>query len=225
MKILIIEDEVALATSIQHYLKSEGNSCDIATTFNLACMKIGAYQYDCVLVDITLPDGNGLAIVKQLKSAQNTAGVIIISAKHSLEDKVSGLDLGADDYLSKPFHLSELNARIKALVRRREFDGNTVVTFREIQLWPHEKRVKVNEQEVTLTRSEYQLLTYFLANPNRVLSKEGIGEQLVGDSADLLDSLDFVYSHVKNLRRKLIQAGAGDYLKAVYGVGYKFSDR
>lgn len=223
MKILIIEDEKVLASSIQQYLQTEGNSCDTATTFAEAQMKIGVYTYDCILVDITLPGGSGLCIVETLKAQQITAGIIIISAKNALDDKLKGLYLGADDYLTKPFHLSELNARIIALVRRREFNGQKEISFQEIKILPDEKAVWINDQKLVLTRSEYELLIYFIANKNRVLSKESIAEQLVGDQADMLDSFNFIYSHIKNLRRKLIDAGAADYLQAVYGVGYKFS--
>lgn len=223
MKLLIIEDEAVLASSIQQYLQAEGNSCDIAATFADAQMKTGVYTYDCILVDITLPGGSGLDIVKALKEQQSNAGVIIISAKNALEDKLEGLYIGADDYLTKPFHLSELNARITALVRRREFNGQKQILFQEIKIIPDDKSVWVNDQNIVLTRSEYELLIYFIANKNRVLSKESIAEQLVGDQADMLDNFNFVYSHIKNLRRKLLDNGAVDYLKAVYGIGYKFS--
>lgn len=225
MKILIIEDELILAESIQQYLQAEGNICELATTFEEAWMKVGIYEYDCILVDLTLPGGNGLDVIRELKKRQVSAGIIIISAKNSLDDKITGLEIGSDDYLPKPFHLSELNARIKALVRRKDFGGNTSIDFHEIKVFPDEKKVLVIDKTLTLTRSEYDLLLYFLANRNRVLSKESIAEHLVGDDADHMDSFDFIYSHVKNLRRKLIQNGAGDYLKAVYGIGYKFSDR
>ena len=225
MKILIIEDEITLAKGIQEYLETEGNICEVATTFDEAWMKAGVYEYDCILVDITLPGGNGLDVIRQLKKQHSSAGIIIISAKNSLDDKIAGLEIGSDDYLPKPFHLSELNARIKALVRRKEFGGNKSIDFHEIKVFPDEKELLVNEKSVSLTRSEYDLLIYFLANRNRVLTKESIAEHLAGDDADTLDSFDFIYSHIKNLRKKLLQNGAGDYLKAVYGVGYKFSDR
>ncbi len=225
MKILIIEDEEALAKSIQQYLGTDGNICEIATTFEEAWLKASIYEYDCILVDITLPGGNGLDLIRELKKQHATAGIIIISAKNSLEDKIAGLEIGSDDYLPKPFHLSELNARIKALVRRKEFGGNKSIDFHELRVFPDEKRLLVNEKTVALTRSEYDLLIYFLANRNRVLTKESIAEHLAGDAADSLDSFDFIYSHIKNLRKKLMTNGAGDYLKAVYGVGYKFTDR
>jgi len=225
MKILIIEDEFTLAKSIEEYLKADGNTCELATTFSEAWMKAGVYEYDCVLVDITLPGGNGLDVIRELKKQHNKAGIIIISAKNSLDDKITGLEIGSDDYLPKPFHLSELNARIKALVRRKKFGGNKSIEFHEIKVLPDEKELLVNSEAVSLTRSEYELLLYFLANKNRVLTKESIAEHLAGDDADTMDSFDFIYSHIKNLRKKLIKNGAGDYLKAVYGIGYKFSDR
>lgn len=225
MKILIIEDELTLAKSIQQYLETEGNTCEVATTFNEAWMKAGVYEYDCILVDITLPGGNGLDLIRELKKRHASAGIIIISAKNSLDDKITGLEIGSDDYLPKPFHLSELNARIKALVRRKGFGGNKSIEFHELTVFPDEKQLLVKGKAVPLTRSEYELLIYFLANRNRVLSKESIAEHLVGDDADSMDNFDFIYSHIKNLRKKLIQNGAGDYLKAVYGIGYKFSDR
>jgi DNA-binding response OmpR family regulator len=225
MKILIIEDEPVLANSIREYLKTEGNICEIAATFEEAWMKVGVYQYDCVLVDITLPGGSGLDIIREFKKRQPSVGIIIISAKNSLDDKITGLEIGSDDYLTKPFHLSELNARIKSLVRRRQFDGKASIDFHELKILPDEKRVMLHNVDLTLTRSEYELLLYFLVNRNRVLSKESIAEHLLGDHAENLDTFDFIYSHIKNLRRKLMKDGTGDYIKAVYGIGYKFTDR
>lgn len=225
MKILIIEDEPTLAQSILQYLNADGNTCEIADNFEEAWLKASVYEYDCILVDITLPGGNGLDIIRKLKKEQSSVGIIIISAKNSLDDKIKGLELGSDDYLPKPFHLSELNARIKALVRRKEFSGNTMIEFHEIKVFPNEKRVAVGNNDLTLTKSEYTLLLYFLANQNRVLSKESIAEHLLGDDSETMDNFDFIYSHIKNLRRKLIQNSSGDYLKAVYGIGYKFTDR
>ncbi|MCB0549133.1 MAG: response regulator transcription factor [Phaeodactylibacter sp.] len=223
MKILIIEDEPALASSIEQYLEQEGYLCELAYTFAEAMIKSGAHEYDCILVDLTLPGGNGLDVIRALKKEHSKAGIIIISAKHSLDDKIKGLEIGSDDYLAKPFHLSELNARIKALLRRKQFNGEQRIDFHEISVWMDKQEVKVNQEFLNLTRSEYRLLLYFLANRNRVLSKESIAEHLAGDQADMLDSLDFVYSHIKNLRKKLVQAGAEDYIQAVYGMGYKFS--
>lgn len=222
MKILIIEDEPALAEAMTQYLEQEGNLCELAGSFSEAWMKSGVYNYDCILVDIGLPGGSGLDIIRKLKKEHRRAGIIIVSAKDSIEDKITGLDIGSDDYLPKPFHLAELNARIKALVRRRQFDGERLINFQEIQIDPEERTVLVNGHPLKLTRSEYTLLLYFLANQNRVLTKESVAEHLSGDSADLLDTIDFIYSHIKNLRKKLMDAGGEDYIQSIYGMGYKW---
>ena len=197
MKILLIEDEPELLKSIRHYLELEGNVVEIASDFAAAVDKAAAFDYDCVLVDLTLPGGNGLEIIKQLKVIKSRAGIIIISALDSVDDKVSGLDLGADDYLPKPFHLPELNARIKALNRRKNFDADTEIVVNEITVFPEERRVLVNKKEVMLTAKEYDLLIYFISNKNRVVSKSAVAEHLWGDDAYHLDSLDFIYNHIQ----------------------------
>lgn len=225
MKVLIIEDEPALSSSIDQYLQKEGYLCEIAETYQDAMLKVKDYEYDCVLVDLTLPGGNGLDIIKSLKEEHSQEGIIIISAKHSLEDKIKGLEIGSDDYLTKPFHLSELNARIKAIIRRKKFNGEQEITFKEIRIGLEKQEVVVHQNTLNLTRSEYRLLLYFLANRKRVLSKESIAEHLAGENAEVLDSLDFIYSHIKNLRKKLVNAGAEDYIRAMYGMGYKFSEQ
>ncbi len=225
MKILIIEDEPALANSIHEYLLAEGYFCEVAHTFDDALLKVRLYEYDCVLVDLTLPGGNGLDVIKELKKEYPKTGIIIVSAKHFLEDKIKGLEVGSDDYLTKPFHLSELNARIKALMRRKQFEGEQKISFQEITVGLTKQEVHVNDTLLSLTRSEYRLLLYFLANRKRVLSKESIAEHLIGENADMIDSLDFIYSHIKNLRKKLVNAGCADYIRVVYGMGYKFSDQ
>ncbi|WP_020567383.1 response regulator transcription factor [Neolewinella persica] len=223
MKILLIEDEPSLAASISGYLAADGHLVESVGTLNDALDKSSVYEYDCILVDIGLPDGSGLDIIRQLKADHQRAGIIIVSAKDSIDDRITGLDLGADDYLPKPFHLAELNARIRAIYRRKSFAGERVIEFGEITVNPTEQAVTVNSQPIKLTRSEYSLLEYFLANPNRVITKESVAEHLSGDDADLLDKIDFIYSHVKNLRKKLLEAGAGDYIRSVYGVGYKWA--
>lgn len=223
MKILLIEDEPALAASISVYLTKDAHRVETVGTLNDALNKSGVYEYDCILVDIGLPDGSGLEIIRRLKQDHQRAGIIVVSARDSIEDKIKGLDLGADDYLPKPFHLAELNARIRALQRRKSFGGEPVIEFGEITVRPAEQLVTVSGRPVPLTRSEYALLEYFLANPNRVITKESVAEHLSGDDADLLDSIDFIYSHIKNLRKKLVDAGAGDYINSVYGVGYKWA--
>lgn len=225
MKILLIEDEKSLAQAIEDYLRQEKYLCEVVQTFTAAQEKINMYQYDCIVVDINLPDGTGLNIIRELKQIGSETGIIIISAKNSLPDKISGLETGADDYLTKPFHLSELNARIKSIIRRRSFSGQKEIRFNEIAILPEMMEVKVNEEGIILTRKEYDLLIYFLSNKDRVLTRESIAEHLWGDDMDLADSYDFLYTHIKNLRKKLLDKGCEDYIKTVYGIGYKFSAR
>lgn len=224
MKILIIEDEFELLIVIGNYLIKENYTCELANNFIAADEKLSIYEYDIILLDITLPDGNGLELMKTIKKYNSNAGVIIISAKNSLDDKISGLDLGADDYLTKPFHLSELNSRIKALIRRRRFEGNNILKFNEISINADSRAIIINGQEITLTRKEYNLLLYFFINKNRVLTKEVIAEHLWGDNIDLADNFDFIYTHMNNLRKKIKEAGGKDYIKTLYGMGYKFTD-
>ena len=223
MKILLIEDEIELQKCIQHYLEQDGYIVEIAENFLTAEDKTAVYDYDCILVDITLPDGNGLEIIKQLKKIKCNTGIIIISAKNSLDDKIFGLDIGADDYLPKPFHLSELNARIKALIRRKKFEGNNEIVINEIVIIPDSRLVFVKNLEVILTSKEYDLLMYFISNKNRVVTKNAVAEHLLGDDADQLDNFNFIYTHVKNLRKKLLNNGAEDYIKSIYGFGYNFN--
>jgi DNA-binding response OmpR family regulator len=184
--------------------------------------KVNLYEYDCMLVDIGLPDGNGLTLVRELKKCHPETGIIIISAKNSLDDKILGLDLGADDYLTKPFHLSELNSRIKSLLRRRKFDGQKEIIVDKIRILPENRQVFVQDELLPITKKEFDLLLFFISNPGRVLTKESIAEHLWGDFADASDSFDFVYSHIKNLRRKLIEKSGTDYFRNVYGTGYIF---
>ena len=222
VKILLIEDEPELRKSIKQYLHQEGYIIESASDYTNAIEKINGYEYDCVLVDITLPNGNGLNLVKALKQKNSKSGVIIISAKNSLDDKITGLDLGADDYLPKPFDLAELNARIKALIRRRNFDGNKLINVNEISISPDERLVKVNGNAVQLTSKEYDLLLFFVSNKNRVVSKNSIAEHLLGDHSDQLDNHDFIYVHLRNLRKKLAEKGCEDYVQTIYGIGYNF---
>jgi DNA-binding response OmpR family regulator len=224
MKILIVEDEKALAESIETYLSQENYRCEWAANYEKALEKIQLYDYEAIILDITLPDGNGLDLLKTLKKQRNKAGILIVSARNSLDDKLSGLDLGADDYITKPFHLAELNARIKSIIRRKNNEGNTLIEFNEISINPATMEVNVKGQLIILTRKEYELLLYFLNNRNRLLTKEGIAEYLWGDNMDMADSFDFIYTHIKNLRKKIIEVGGQNYLKTVYGMGYKFSD-
>ena len=223
MKILLIEDEKSLASTIQKFLIGEGYICELATDFLEAEDKIGVYAYDCVVVDIMLPHGSGLTIVEKLKKQQSTTGIIIISAKNALDDKIKGLDLGADDYLTKPFHLAELNSRIKSIVRRRHFEGNVEIIFGEIKIIPDSNEVSIKGKNIVLTKKEFDLLMYLVSNKNRVLTKSAISEHLYGDEIDQVDSFDFLYSHIKNLRKKLLEMNCPDYIQTLYGVGYKLS--
>ncbi|MBL0739797.1 response regulator transcription factor [Chryseolinea lacunae] len=223
MKILIIEDEKELVKSMAEFLRQENYVCETAYSAHDAEDKILLFDYDCILLDINLPDGSGLRILEKLKENNKSDGVIIITANNSLEDRVLGLNLGADDYLAKPFFLPELSARVSAIIRRKQFGGSNKLAFREINIDLPGKIVKVNNTEVDLTRKEYDLLMFLLANKNRVVSKNAIAEHLSGDNAELLDKFDFLYSHIKNLKRKLADAGSEDYIKTVYGLGYKFS--
>ncbi|MCY0978473.1 response regulator transcription factor [Chryseobacterium wangxinyae] len=222
MKILIIEDESELAKSIAEYLSEENYLCEFAATYREAMNKIAVFQYDCILLDITLPDGNGLKILEELKKEQKQDGVIIISAKNALDDKIRGLQIGADDYLTKPFHLSELTARIYSVIRRKQFSSTNVVKQNELQIDLLSKTVAVNNKIIVLTKKEFDLLIYFIGNKNRVISKSTLAEHLSGDFADMLENHDFVYAHVKNLKKKLYDAGCDHYLKTVYGTGYKW---
>lgn len=223
MKVLIIEDEHSLAESIDEYLNQVGYLCEVVHTYAKAVEKINLYQYDCVVVDIGLPDGSGLAVIKELKKIKSDSGIIIISARNALDDKIDGLEIGADDYLTKPFHLSELNARVKSLIRRRSFNGSNQIVFNELRIHPENFEVFVNDQLLNLTKKEYDLLLYFLSNKSRVVTKESIAEHLWGDNMDLIDSFDFIYTHIKNLRRKMLEKGGNDYIRTIYGTGYKFT--
>jgi len=223
MKILLVEDEPALRAALLSSLKQAGYLVETAVDFAQAQEKIMLYQYDCVLLDLTLPDGSGLDLLRKLKASNSAAGVLIITARDALDDKITGLDLGADDYLIKPFHLSELNARLRAIIRRRQFQGQQQLVFRDLVVLPDLAEVQVRGQALTLTRKEYDLLLYLLANPGRVLTKEAIAEHLCGDQVDAADSFDFIYTHLKNLRKKLQEKGADNYIRTMYGVGYKLS--
>jgi DNA-binding response OmpR family regulator len=224
VKLLVIEDESGLRESVEAYFNEEGNICETANDYPTAMAKISLYRYDCILLDITLPNGSGLDILKHLKLQQNTDCVLIISAKGSLDDRLTGLDLGADDYLTKPFHLSELRARVAAIVRRKSFNGNNLLLFNELSINLGAKEVRIFDQVIKFTPKEYALLLYFIANNGKVVSKNAIAEHLWGDSMDMADNFDFIYSHVKNLRKKMMEAGGKDYIQAAYGVGYKFVD-
>lgn len=222
MRILIVEDNADLCDNMSFFLEKEGHSCQTAGSFKEAMSQIERGPFDIILLDIMLPDGNGMDLLYRVYGRSDIKpGVIIISAKNALDDRVRGLDLGADDYLTKPFHLSELNARINAISRRRENGKNSIITFNEIRINMATFEAWVHDATVVLTPKEMELLIYFVQNKNRVLSKHSIAEHLWGDQVDFLESFDFVYQHIKNLRRKLIDAGARDYISNVYGIGYK----
>lgn len=223
MKLLIVEDNPDLLDNIFTYLKGEGHICETAADYDSAFHKIMSFTYDVVLIDLMIPGGDGLQILRELKSVNPETGTVIISAKNSLDDKVTGLELGADDYLTKPFQLAELQARIKAVNRRNNHGGSEIVRVNEISIHTGAREVSVEDTAVELTPKEYDLLLYFASNKNHVLSKQTIAEHLWGDYADHLDNLDFVYQHIKNLRKKLVKAGAHDYIESVYSIGYKLN--
>jgi DNA-binding response OmpR family regulator len=221
LKLLIIEDEVSLNQSIVDFMSAAGYLCESVLTYRDAMEKIEYHSYDCIVLDIMLPGGSGLALLRNLKQDRKTDGLIIISAKGALEDKIEGLQLGADDYLTKPFHLSELSVRIAAIIRRKSFNGQSIITAGDIRVDTIGKTVSANGQEIELTQKEYQLLLFLIINRNRILSKNAIAQHLWGDDMDFPANYDFIYSHIKNLRKKIIAAGADDYIKSIYGEGYK----
>jgi DNA-binding response OmpR family regulator len=224
MRILLIEDEAALAQSIVSLLSKEGFTVEWIASYTKAIKKIEEENYDCFLVDISLPDGSGLNIVRFLKESRTDSGIIIITAKNSLNDRIEGLDLGADDYLAKPFHLAELNSRIKALLRRRKLAGLKTIEIGNLKIIPDNFQVLVNDNLIDFTRKEFDLLLFLASNKNRVLTKDSIAEHIWGNYNDISYSFDFLYSHVKNIRKKLLEKGCKDYIQSIYGIGYKFTD-
>lgn len=220
MKLLVIEDEMELTAGIVSYLTDY--TCETAATFTQAVEKIEMYTYDCILLDLTLPGGDGLRLLDLLKREKRNDGIIIISARNAMEDKITGLTNGADDYIAKPFHLPELAARVYSVIRRKQFSSSNVLEQNEVRIDLLSKKVFVDGTEVLLTKKELDLLLYFIGNKNKVISKAALAEHLSGDMADMLDSHAFVYAHIKNLKRKLAEAGYGNYLKNVYGTGYKW---
>ena len=225
MKVLIVEDELDLLESIKSYLENEDLRCETASDFLTARDKISGFVYDIVVLDLGLPDGDGLDILKFIKMDSAETCVLIISARNSLDDKLKGLDIGADDYITKPFHLAELNSRINAIIRRKKYDGSQFVVFNEIEIDVVAKDVRIGDLAVELTRKEYDLLLYFIVNKNRVLSKQSIAEHLWGDYMEMSFNFDFLYTHIRNLRKKIKDKSGKDYIKTVYGLGYKYTDR
>jgi len=223
MKVLIIEDNQELARNIHEFLNREGYICELSATMGEAREKLSLFRYDCILLDIGLPDGNGISLLHLIRSEYGDSNVLIISAKNALDDKIVGLEKGADDYITKPFHLAELHARIRAVYRRKNLGGAHIVAFNEISLNTDTFEARVGDTILDATPKEFDLLLYFIVNKNRVLSRQSIAAHLWGDYTDNLANFDFVYQHVKNLRRKISHAGGTDYISTVYGLGYKFN--
>ena len=221
MKILIVEDEPQLQEVIRRTLEKERYVVESAGSLAEALEKTGVYDYECILLDIMLPDGSGLTLLEELKKLRKKENVIIISAKDSIEDKIEGLDLGADDYLAKPFHIAELVARVRSVIRRSHRDGENTIQVGNVLLYPDNFKVEVAGSPVELSRKEYDILHYFLNRPGRLVNKSTLAESVWGDHIDQVDNYDFMYAQMKNLRKKLSDAGADIEIKAVYGAGYK----
>jgi|SRR5699024_1488576 len=225
MKILVIEDEQQLLQSIKFSLEKENFLVEIASDYDSAMEKVFLYEYDCILLDIMLPNGSGLDILKELKKYKKSENIIIISAKDSLDDKLLGLDLGADDYLTKPFYLAELNARVKAVLRRKSLEGNMEIEFSNVKLNFEQRIFTINDKVISLNRKEFDILNYFLLNKNRLVTRTGLAEHVWGDNIDQSDNFDFVYYQIKNLRKKLDEFHAEIKIKSIYGIGYKLVEK
>jgi DNA-binding response OmpR family regulator len=223
MKVLVVEDSKEIASSVHDFLAREGYICELAYSFDEAQEKLLLYTYDCILLDIMLPDGNGLVLLKFIRAQKIQSGILIISAKDAMDDKILGLEGGADDYITKPFHLPELHARLRAVYRRKKLAGSNIIAFNEIMLNTDTLEARVNEITLDITRKEFDLLLYLIVNKNRVLSRQSIATHLWGDYTDNLANFDFVYQHIKNLRKKISAANGADYIDTVYGLGYKFN--
>lgn len=221
MKILLIEDEVALSQVIMQSLEAEKYLVEQAFDYNSALEKISIYSYDCILLDIMLPGGSGLQLLEKIKEIGKEESIIILSAKDSVDDKVKGLELGADDYLAKPFHLAELHARIKSIIRRKNQHGDDIITYKNIAVNTTNRSIQINNEPVILNRKEFDLLYYFIIRPTKLIQKNSLAESIWGDHIDQVDSLDFIYSQIKNLRKKLKDNHADIDIQAVYGIGYK----
>jgi DNA-binding response OmpR family regulator len=222
--ILLVEDEKLLSDSIVQYLSKSDITCRQAFTYSAAVNEMAAFTYDCIIIDIGLPDGSGIDLIAYIKKKKIESGLIIISARNSLEDKLEGFSSGADDFLVKPFHLSELNARINALVRRKRFDGKETLEYNEITIQLESKTVLINGKKANLTKKEFELLVYFISNTTKIITKDALAYSLWKNNADLAISSEIIYTHIKNLRKKLVENGAKDYVQAVYGIGYKFGE-
>ena len=222
MKILLVEDEQVYKLATSRFLKQQGYICETADDFKEALNKMLIYEYDCIILDLNLPGGNGITLLNELKKEKPEAAVIIASAKSSTQEKIEGLTSGSDDYITKPYDFNELDARLKALIRRKSFKGTQAVEFKEITVNIDSKIVMVNGKTISLTHTEYDLLVYFIGHKNKVVTKEALAENVRGDDMDQADSFKFIYSHIRNLRKKLLEGGAGDYIHAVYGTGYNW---
>jgi DNA-binding response OmpR family regulator len=223
LKLLIIEDEISLNQSMVEFLSAAGYLCESVFDFGAALEKLELYDYDCIILDLMLPGGSGLELLRLLKQDRKTDGVIIISAKGALEDKILGIEMGADDYLSKPFHLSELSVRIASIIRRKSFNGQSTISINNLLIHTQAKEVTIEGKELDLTQKEFQLLLFLTINKNRILTKNAIAQHLWGDDMDLADNYDFIYAHIKNLRKKMMAAGSEDCIKSIYGEGYKMT--
>ncbi len=221
MKILVVEDEIKLQETIVEFLEKEKMIVETADNYHQALDKIISFDYDCILLDMMLPDGDGMSLLKELKNLHKETSVIILSAKDSVDDKVEGLLVGADDYMAKPFHFAELLARIKVALRKNLQKGEDVLSYKNVQVFPEDRLVKVNNIELKLNRKEYDLLYYFMLRPERVFQKTTLAESVWGDHIEMTDNLDFIYSQIKNLRKKMKEANSEADLQAVYGIGYK----
>ncbi|MGV3611861.1 MAG: response regulator transcription factor [Fluviicola sp.] len=221
MKILVVEDEPEMLESIERALKQENAVVEKASNLHDALDKALIYEYDCILLDINLPDGSGLELLQELKNQGKSDGVLILSARNSLDDKLEGLNLGADDYLTKPFHLSELIARVRSIVRRKKFDGNALLEIGNIRVDVTNQSISLNKEEVTLNRKEFAILMYLIANKGRLVSKTALAEHVWGDNIDESDNFEFIYSQIKNLRKKMNDGDSGIEIQSIYGVGYK----
>lgn len=224
MRLIIIEDEKSLREDVIDYLAENGYKCDFASSVKSGIQKLSEMKYGCALVDIGLPDGSGIEVIEYIKSNKPDMGIIIITAANSLEDKLKGLKIGADDYLTKPFHLSELSARIYSVLRRRNYGGKNSLVFEGLEIDTTEKKVLANGTPIQLTKKEYDILVYLASNPTHLITKEALAEAIWGDKAEMATTFDFVYSQIKNLKKKLNEAGLKDFIKVVYGMGYKFKD-
>lgn len=221
MKILIVEDDLSFQEILRKALERERYLVEVAPNFRSALLKISDYTYDCILLDINLPDGNGLNLLRELKAMKKTGNLIIISARDTIEDKVEGLELGADDYLAKPFHLAELLSRIKSVLRRNNQGGEPLICYGNVKIHPNRFEVWINEEQIGLSRKEFEILLYFMQRPTRIISKGMLAEAIWGDHFDDVDNYDFIYAQVKNLRKRLYTSKASIEIVSVYGMGYK----